>query len=64
MQNYALIKCPHTYLLLVLEKNKKKNLHKSPTLLFVGVTIAFSICNKPFKPLGSPSGRVRSREGL
>ena len=62
MQNYALIKCPHTYLLLVLEK--KKNLHKSPTLLFVGVTIAFSICNKPFKPLGSPSGRVRSRGGL
>jgi hypothetical protein len=31
---------------------------------FVGETIAFSICNKPFKPLGFPSGRVKSREGL
>jgi hypothetical protein len=30
----------------------------------VGCTIAFSICNKPFKPLGLPSGRVKSREGL
>jgi hypothetical protein len=35
--------------------------HKSS---FVGDTIAFSICNKPFKPLGLPSGRVKSREGL
>ena len=26
--------------------------------------IAFSICNKPFKPLGIPKGRVKSREGL
>ena len=26
--------------------------------------VAFSTCNKPFKPLGYPSGRVRSREGL
>jgi hypothetical protein len=31
---------------------------------FVRETIAFSICNKPFKPLGLPSGRVKSREGL
>jgi hypothetical protein len=30
----------------------------------VGETIAFSIYNKPFKPLGLPSGRVKSREGL
>jgi hypothetical protein len=30
----------------------------------MGETIAFSICNKPFKPLGLPSGRVKSREGL
>jgi hypothetical protein len=30
----------------------------------VGETIAFSICNKPFKPLGLPRGRVKSREGL
>jgi hypothetical protein len=26
--------------------------------------IAFSTCNKPFKPLDYPSGRVKSREGL
>jgi hypothetical protein len=31
---------------------------------FVGETIAFNICNKRFKPLGLPSGRVKSREGL
>jgi hypothetical protein len=30
----------------------------------VGCTIAFSECNKPFNPLGLPSGRVKSREGL
>jgi hypothetical protein len=30
----------------------------------VGETIAFSICKKPFKPLGLPSGRVKSREDL
>jgi len=35
--------------------------HKSS---FVGETIAFSICNKHFKPLGVPSGRVKSREDL
>ena len=35
--------------------------HKST---FVGEMIAFSICIKPFKPLGIPSGRVKSREGL
>jgi hypothetical protein len=35
--------------------------HKSS---FVGETIAFSICNKPFKALGLHSGRVKSREGL
>jgi hypothetical protein len=26
--------------------------------------IALSTCNKPFKPLGYPSGRVKSHEGL
>jgi len=31
---------------------------------FVRETIAFSICNKPFNPLGLHSGRVKSREGL
>jgi len=30
----------------------------------VGCTIAFSVCNKSFKSLGLPSGRVKSREGL
>jgi hypothetical protein len=35
--------------------------HKSS---FVGETIGFSICNKPFKPLGLLSGRVKSHEGL
>jgi len=35
--------------------------HKSSV---VGETIAFSICSKPFKPLGLHSGRVKSREGL
>jgi hypothetical protein len=30
----------------------------------VGCTIVFSICNKSFKPLGLPNGRVKSREGL
>jgi hypothetical protein len=30
----------------------------------VGETIAFSVCNKPFKPLGLRRGRVKSREGL
>jgi hypothetical protein len=35
--------------------------HKSS---FVGETIRFSICNKPFKPLGLLSGRVKSHEGL
>jgi hypothetical protein len=35
--------------------------HKSS---FMGETIAFSVCNKPFKPLGLLRGRVKSREGL
>jgi hypothetical protein len=30
----------------------------------VGETIAFIICNKPFKPLGLSSERVKSHEGL
>jgi hypothetical protein len=35
--------------------------HKS---VVVGETIAFSLCNKPLKTLGLPSGQVKSREGL
>jgi hypothetical protein len=30
----------------------------------MGETIAFSICNKLFKPLGIPRGLVNSHEGL
>ena len=30
----------------------------------LGETIAFRTCNMPFKPLGIPRGRVKSREGL
>ena len=30
----------------------------------MGETIAFSMCNKPFKPLGIPSGRVKSYKGF
>jgi hypothetical protein len=30
----------------------------------VRCTIAFNVCNKPFKLLGLPNGRVKSREGL
>jgi hypothetical protein len=44
------------------KKKTKKNIEKKYAL--GGVGIAFSICNKPFKPLGLPSGRVKSREGL
>jgi hypothetical protein len=35
--------------------------HKSAV---VGETITFSVCNKPFKPLGLLSKRVKSRESL
>jgi hypothetical protein len=30
----------------------------------MGETIVFNVCNKPFKPLGIPSGQVKSCEGL
>ena len=30
----------------------------------MGETITFSKCNKPFKPLDIPSGRVKFREGF
>ena len=43
---------------------KKKNESKKHKSVIVGETIAFSVCNKPFKSLGIPSGRVKSREGL
>ena len=43
-----LIKYPHTYLLLVLEQNKEK-LRKS-SLIFAGIAVALSICNKPKNP--------------
>jgi hypothetical protein len=46
------------------KQNEKQNQcikHKSA---IVGETITFSICNKPFKLLGIPRGRVKSSEGL
>jgi hypothetical protein len=46
------------------KQNEKQNQSKKHKSSFVGETVAFSICNKPFKPLGLPSGRVKSREGL
>jgi hypothetical protein len=30
----------------------------------MGCTIAFSVCNKPFKPINIPRGQVKSPEGL
>jgi hypothetical protein len=45
----------------LLTKQNQSMKHKSA---FVGGTIAFSICNKPFKPLGLSSERVKSREFL
>jgi hypothetical protein len=43
----------------------KKNLNKFYLpLISPGFAIALGTCNKPFKPLGYPSGRVKSREGL
>jgi hypothetical protein len=46
------------------KQNKKQNQSMKHKSYFVGETIAFSGCNKPFKPLGLPRGRVKSREGL
>ena len=44
-----------------LAKQNESMKHKS---VVVGETIAFSICNKSFKSLGIPRGRVKSRKGL
>ena len=41
----------HTYILPVYKKKRE-------THLFVCAKVAFSICNKPFKSLGPPSGRM------
>jgi hypothetical protein len=46
------------------KQNKKQYQSMKDKSSFVGETITFSICNKPFKPLGLPSRRVKSREGL
>jgi hypothetical protein len=46
------------------KQNEKQNQSMKHESIVVGETIAFSICNKHFKPLGLPSGRVKSREGL
>jgi hypothetical protein len=42
----------------------KQNQSMKHKFVVVGETITFSICNKHFKPLGLPNGRVKSREGL
>jgi hypothetical protein len=55
IQYLTLIKHPQTYILREIKCKKSA---------IVGETIAFSICNKLFKPLGLPSGRVKSHEGL
>jgi hypothetical protein len=46
------------------KQNKKQNQSMKHKFSFVGETIAFSICNEPFKSLGLPSERVKSRKGL
>jgi hypothetical protein len=46
------------------KQNEKQNQNMKYKSTVVGETIAFSVCNEPFKPLGLPSGRVKSREGL
>ena len=46
------------------KQNEKQNHSKKYKSTVVGETIAFSIYNKPFKPLGITSGRMKSREGL
>ena len=43
------------------EKQNESKKHKSTTM---GETIAFSLCSKPFKPLGILSGRMKSCNGL
>jgi hypothetical protein len=40
------------------------NQNKKYKSAFVGETIAFNTCNKPFKTLGLSRRRVKSREGL
>jgi hypothetical protein len=56
---------PHLYFASPLAKQKKKkNQSKKHKSAVMGETIAFSICNKPFKLLRLPSGRVKSRESL
>ena len=62
MQYLALIKYPQTYIFASpLAKQNESKKHKS---VVVGETIALSICNKHFKPLGIHSRRVKSLEGL
>ena len=48
----------------LVKQNEKQNESKKYKSTIMRATIALSICNKPFKPLGIPDGRVKSREGL
>jgi hypothetical protein len=46
------------------KQNEKKNQSMKHKSTIMGETIAISICNKPFKPLGLHRGRVKSHKGL
>jgi hypothetical protein len=46
------------------KQNKKHNQSMKHKFAIAGKTIAFSICNKPFKSIGFPRRRVKSRGGL
>jgi hypothetical protein len=56
MQYLTLIKYPQTYILLVplAKQNEKEHKNKKHKSSVVGNMVAFSICNKHFKPLGIP----------
>jgi hypothetical protein len=66
MYNIQCLSHPQTYISLVLYQYKIENKLKNNKInhSFVGCTIAFSVCNKLFKPLSIPRGRVKSCEGL
>ena len=42
----------------------KENESMKHKFVVMGETIAFSICDKPFKPIGIPREQVKSCEGL
>jgi hypothetical protein len=44
------------FAILLAKQNEKQHQNKKHKSTVVGETIGFNICNKPFKPLGIPSG--------